>query len=321
VRSGVAGVLAMTALGGAGLWASAAAAASTPAESVVANFESGPFHIQFNASRAANAPADAASGNFAAHVTLGSATAISLAGPVTCLDVRGNEIGLFYPAVVSDPALIYDAFHGFYIYVTESSAGTPLYAGFIPSFSGRATSCTPIPGFLPITSGTVTTTNPTATVNPLVASPASSHRATLQAATNATLNKTIVVDSRGRTVYELSPESTHHLLCTKANGCFGVWTPFTVPSARTKLSAAHGIKGKLGILHRDGFFQVTLGGHPLYHFAGDQSTSGSAKGQGIRSFGGTWHTVAATATTSTPAPTSPTPTPAPPTPTPPGYSY
>jgi predicted lipoprotein with Yx(FWY)xxD motif len=34
-----------------------------------------------------------------------------------------------------------------------------------------------------------------------------------------------------------------------------------------------------------------LDGHPLYRYAGDNNTKGNAKGEGIRSFGGTWHVV------------------------------
>jgi predicted lipoprotein with Yx(FWY)xxD motif len=114
---------------------------------------------------------------------------------------------------------------------------------------------------------------------------------TLGVADNSATGKAIVVDSRGLTLYELRPETTHHLLCTKAKGCFSVWLPVRARSARTKLTAAHGIKGRLGTLHRNGFFQVTLGGHPLYRFAGDNATKGAANGQDIHSFGGTWHVV------------------------------
>ena len=140
---------------------------------------------------------------------------------------------------------------------------------------------------------------------------------TLGTTKNSTLGKTIVVDPHGLTVYELSPETTHHLLCTKANGCFRFWPPVTVASARTKLTAATGVKGKLGVLHRNGLFQVTLAGRPLYRFAGDASKRGKAAGQGLHGFGGTWHAVAAsgpqptmgTTTTSTTSTTSTTPYP------------
>jgi predicted lipoprotein with Yx(FWY)xxD motif len=137
---------------------------------------------------------------------------------------------------------------------------------------------------------------------------------TLGTAKNSTLGKTIVVDSRGLTVYELSPETTRHLLCTKANGCFRFWPPVTVASAKSKLTAATGAKGKLGVLHRNGLFQVTLAGRPLYRFAGDASKRGKAAGQGLHGFGGTWHAVAASgpqptmgATTSSTTSTTPYP--------------
>lgn len=52
------------------------------------------------------------------------------------------------------------------------------------------------------------------------------------------------------------------------------------------------MQGKLGVLHRSGgVSQVTINGHPLYTYAGDHATGG-ANGQGIKSFGGTWMTLA-----------------------------
>ncbi len=59
----------------------------------------------------------------------------------------------------------------------------------------------------------------------------------------------------------------------------------TVKSAKAKLSKAAGIKGKLGVIQRGGFFQVTLGGEPLYRFAED-TKAGQANGDGIKNFGG-----------------------------------
>ncbi len=145
--------------------------------------------------------------------------------------------------------------------------------------------------------------------------------ATLGTAKNSTISKTLVVDSRGLTVYELSPETIHHLLCTRASGCFEFWPPLRVSSAKTKLTAARGVTGKLGILHRSGFFQVTLGGHPLYHFAGDGAKKGMANGQGIHGFGGTWHVVVAASSTGTLTSTPTTPTTTPTTPTTPTTTY
>jgi predicted lipoprotein with Yx(FWY)xxD motif len=111
---------------------------------------------------------------------------------------------------------------------------------------------------------------------------------TLQTAHNSKLSETLVVSASGRTLYELKPGAG-----CKSKSCFQFWPPLKV-SKNAKLTAAKGIKGKLGKSHRDGFYQVTLGGDPLYTFAGD-SGKGQANGNGIKSFGGTWHVIATSA--------------------------
>jgi predicted lipoprotein with Yx(FWY)xxD motif len=118
---------------------------------------------------------------------------------------------------------------------------------------------------------------------------AKTHRNTVKTAHNSKLNEKIVVGANGMTLYELSGETSHHLLCKSAQ-CLQFWPPVKVKSAKTTLSKASGIKGKLGTIHRHGFFQVTLGGRPLYYFFQDKA-KGDANGQGINSFGGTWHVV------------------------------
>ena len=148
----------------------------------------------------------------------------------------------------------------------------------------------------------------------------------VSASHNSALNETLVVDSHGRTLYSLHPETTHHLLC-RSRACFEVWPPLTVRSASVKLVAGHGVEGHMGLLHRsDGKLQVTLRGLPLYRFSGD-GAKGQAHGEGIKSFGGTWHAVTAETHASgapgTTAPTTSTPT-APTTSTPsmtPPYGY
>jgi predicted lipoprotein with Yx(FWY)xxD motif len=143
---------------------------------------------------------------------------------------------------------------------------------------------------------------------------------TLQVAKNArvmnaagtTKRGNIVVNPRWRAVYALSGDSQHHPECTKASGCFQFWPPVTVSSPK-KLSKGPGVAGRLGVWRRDGFFQVTLGGHPLYAFAADAHKS-LATGEGLRSFGGTWHVIKASAakqrtTTTPPGPTTTTSTP------------
>jgi predicted lipoprotein with Yx(FWY)xxD motif len=128
----------------------------------------------------------------------------------------------------------------------------------------------------------------------------SSRTPTVGSATNANFGEKIVVDTHGRTLYALSPETTRHLLC-KSNECLKFWPPLTVRSSKTKLKDGTGVHGHLGILRRTkGMFQVTLGGLPLYRYSGD-STKGTANGENLKSFGGTWHVISA-ATSATLAP-------------------
>jgi predicted lipoprotein with Yx(FWY)xxD motif len=128
----------------------------------------------------------------------------------------------------------------------------------------------------------------------------------LGSAANATLGEHVVVNAQGRTLYTLSPEASRHLLC-KTSECFKFWPPLTVSSSNTKLQAAPGIAGHLGILRRsNGTLQVTLRGAPLYRYSKDHA-KGEANGQGIESFGGTWH--AATASSGEHAAAAPGPRP------------
>lgn len=102
-------------------------------------------------------------------------------------------------------------------------------------------------------------------------------------------NQAVVVNATGQTLYTLSGERVGNLKCvTKA--CFAVWPPLKV-GANEKLTKGAGVKGNLSKLRRvkGGFHQVMLNGHPLYRFSGDSNKKGSANGEGIRSFGGTWH--------------------------------
>jgi predicted lipoprotein with Yx(FWY)xxD motif len=142
---------------------------------------------------------------------------------------------------------------------------------------------------------------------------------TVSSATNSTLGKQVVINAQGRTLYALSPETSKHLLC-KSTECMKFWPPLTVPSTKTKLKAGTGVQGHLAILHRKGgVLQVTLRGEPLYRFAKDHA-KGDANGEGVESFGGTWHAVTAASAPTTSMPSTPT-TPATTTPAEPPYGY
>jgi len=101
--------------------------------------------------------------------------------------------------------------------------------------------------------------------------------------------RTIVVDRHGHALYVLTPETAKHLLCTAS--CLQYWPVVRAPKAG-RLVAAKGIRGKLGRVNRGGSFQATLRGLPVYTFIGD-TKAGRATGDGVQSFGGTWHVVLA----------------------------
>jgi hypothetical protein len=135
---------------------STGSALAAPAQSAVADVNSGPFHIQFNAQRAAGAPPTAATGTFTANLSLGSLPLGSFSGPVTCLDVRGSRAGLFYPITSSSPSLFSMLNSGVYIYLQLDSAGKPQFAGFLPVPFASVSSCAPGLTLLPVTSGSAT---------------------------------------------------------------------------------------------------------------------------------------------------------------------
>jgi predicted lipoprotein with Yx(FWY)xxD motif len=108
----------------------------------------------------------------------------------------------------------------------------------------------------------------------------------VDSASNSSLGEHVLVNSSGRTLYALSPESTHHLLC-KSSECLKFWPPLAAGSAKD-VKLGSGVHGTIGILHRsNGTAQVTLNGHPLYFFSQDKGHE--ANGQNFKSFGGTWH--------------------------------
>jgi predicted lipoprotein with Yx(FWY)xxD motif len=140
----------------------------------------------------------------------------------------------------------------------------------------------------------------------------------VDAKSSSTLGQHILVSSEGRTLYVLSPETSHHLLCTSAE-CLKFWPPLTVSSSSTKLKDGSGVHGKLALLHRsNGRWQVTINGLPLYFFALDKS-AGDVKGQNFKSFGGVWHVLTSSGSPSSkalpashaPAASAPAPSPAP----------
>jgi predicted lipoprotein with Yx(FWY)xxD motif len=104
-------------------------------------------------------------------------------------------------------------------------------------------------------------------------------------------NKTVLVSGASQTLYALSDERVGNLKCL-TQACFAVWPPLKVGANET-MTKGPGVSGSLSKLRRvrGGFSQVMLNGRPLYRYAGDNNAKGSAKGEGVRSYGGTWRVI------------------------------
>jgi predicted lipoprotein with Yx(FWY)xxD motif len=111
-----------------------------------------------------------------------------------------------------------------------------------------------------------------------------------------------LTDPNGMTLYTLT-NAGKPVACT--GQCATFWPPLLLPSGSSTPVGASGVTG-LGVVSMNGGMQVTVNGDPLYRYSGDKSP-GDTNGEGITSFGGTWHAGQTTATTGggTPTTTSP----------------
>jgi predicted lipoprotein with Yx(FWY)xxD motif len=140
-----------------------------------------------------------------------------------------------------------------------------------------------------------------ALIGPAGASARQASKRVAKQAENATLGRTVLTTTRGRTLYSLSAETKGRFICT--GSCLSIWHPLVVPAGVKPTGPV-----KLGTIKRpDGRTQVTFKGRPLYSFGGD-SKAGEVNGEGIKDVG-TWH--AAVTAKPTPQP-QPQPQPEPP---------
>jgi predicted lipoprotein with Yx(FWY)xxD motif len=96
---------------------------------------------------------------------------------------------------------------------------------------------------------------------------------------------TILVDSKGRTVYLFRSDSGSKSACFGA--CAAAWPPLRASSKPTVGGRANA--SLVGTTTRsDGEQQVTYNGHPLYLYAGDEK-AGDTRGQGLTDFGASWY--------------------------------
>jgi len=109
----------------------------------------------------------------------------------------------------------------------------------------------------------------------------SASRRVVKTAENRTLDKNVLVDRRGKTLYTLSAEMHGRFVCT-TKFCLSLWTPLVVARGTTPTGA----KLLATVRRPDGHTQVTYRGRPLYTFNED-SKPGDAKGNGFEDVG-TW---------------------------------
>jgi predicted lipoprotein with Yx(FWY)xxD motif len=97
----------------------------------------------------------------------------------------------------------------------------------------------------------------------------------------------VLVDSRGRTLYLFARDSVGKSKCY--GGCASYWPPLiTSGKPLAKSGARASLLGRTK--RRDGRWQVTYKGHPLYRFSGDTG-KGQTSGEGLTDFGGEWDAV------------------------------
>lgn len=99
--------------------------------------------------------------------------------------------------------------------------------------------------------------------------------------------ETVLIDAAGRTLYDLTADTPTSTACS--GSCASIWPPLLTTGAPTSTTA---LPHQLSTLKDANGQQVEYGGHLLYTFSGD--TVGQAQGEGIQSFGGTWHAVTPT---------------------------
>jgi predicted lipoprotein with Yx(FWY)xxD motif len=104
-------------------------------------------------------------------------------------------------------------------------------------------------------------------------------------AKSSKLGTTILVDSKGFTLYDFHKDKGTKSACYGA--CAGVWPPLTTSGAPQAMKGAEA--SKLGVTKRsDGAVQVTYAGHPLYTYAAD-TKPGDVKGNDFSSYGAQWY--------------------------------
>ena len=99
---------------------------------------------------------------------------------------------------------------------------------------------------------------------------------------------TVLTNAAGRTLYDLTADTPTSTACS--GSCTTIWFPLLTTGAP---SSATPLPHQVSVLADANGQQVEYDGHLLYAFSGD-TAAGQAHGEGIVSFGSTWHVVTPT---------------------------
>jgi predicted lipoprotein with Yx(FWY)xxD motif len=162
----------------------------------------------------------------------------------------------------------------------------------------------------------------TAKVSPAVPPPATTST-TLHVASSAPVVLTakssklgsILVDAKGMALYTLT-NAGKPVPCT--DQCATFWPPLVLPPGSVTAMGGSGVTG-LGTTSVMTVVQVTENGSPLYRFSKD-TAPGDTNGEGISSFGGTWHVATVASKTAAAPPATMPPATSPPATMPPATS-
>lgn len=128
-----------------------------------------------------------------------------------------------------------------------------------------------------------TTTTPTATPTTTTSGAAASGGVLGVAKTSL---GSVLVDSRGMTVYLLTADAPGQSTCSAL--CLDKWPLVPAPAGNVSVP---GVGAPLGVTKAtSGASMLTVGGLPLYTYSGD-SAAGDTHGEGIESYGGKWYAV------------------------------
>ena len=173
--------------------------------------------------------------------------------------------------------------------VAAATAGLALGAGMTIAAAVDYPAPTDYPPSPAPTTTTTTTTPSTTTTTSAPTTTAPPQQTSAPAAVNvltkfSAAHGTLLADSQSMSLYTLTANGA----AVPCSGqCAQFWPPFEAPAGAAVVPPG-GVSGVGTVPAADGNQQITFRGLPVYRFVGDKSPA-DASGEGIVSFGGTWH--------------------------------